>query len=97
MARENDGTPLKELINKYLDSINIKSKIFEINIKEHWEKVMGTFIAQKTKDISLKEGVLTLKIDSPIIKNELKMGKSKIIDLLHQEIGQKCISEINIR
>ncbi len=97
MARDNDGTPLKELINKYLDSINIKSKIFEINIKEHWEKVMGTFIAQKTKNINLKNGVLTLKIDSPIIKNELNMGKSKIIDLLHKEIGQNCIIEIIIR
>lgn len=97
MARENDGTPLKKLIDVYLDSINIKSKIFEINIKEHWEKVMGTFIAQKTSNIKLNDGILEIKIDSPIIKSELSLGKTKIKALLHEEIGTECIKEINIR
>ena len=55
---------------------------------------MGKPIATRTLKLFIKEKKLYVKLNSAPLKNELTLQKSKVLELLHAEIGEKVIVDI---
>lgn len=96
MPKHNEIT-LKEALQLYLKSIRAEGKMNEPDIRMAWRKLMGQFIVSRTQSLTFKEGRLTISLSSPALRQELEMGKSKIRELLNQELENEVISEIIIR
>lgn len=93
MKRTNDvniGDVIKEMINMY----NLNNKLDEVSIVNSWEALMGNSIAKHTKNIYLKDHTLFLKIDTPVLKNELLMSRTKIMETINKNAGKNLITEI---
>jgi predicted nucleic acid-binding Zn ribbon protein len=93
-ARRNQATPMKEAIESFLKSFDLKKQFNETYLVAFWEKIMGKYIASRTREISVKNRTLFLKIDSAPLRQELFMAKSKMIDMLNQEAGDKIVDEV---
>ena len=91
--RKNDQS-LKEAIQQLISAYRLNGKLNEAKIVSSWEKIMGKGIAARTRNIYVRKGVLFLTIDSAPLKQELFMGKAKIVDLLNQEVGEEFIKEV---
>ena len=50
-----------------------------------------------TKSVNLKDNILYIEVDNPILKQEILYSKQKIIDLLNEEINEKIINKIILR
>lgn len=96
MPKHNEIT-LKEALQLYLKSIRAEGKMHEPDIRMAWRKLMGQFIVSRTQSLIFKEGQLTISLSSPALRQELEMGKSKIRELLNQELENEVIREIIIR
>ncbi len=92
--RRNNTEPLKNVIQRYLHAIGAKQKIKEIQLRNSWDKLMGVNIAGQTEYIFIKKGVFHIKISSSVVKYELSMMKSVIIERLNTEAGETLISDI---
>ncbi len=92
--RRNNTEPLKAVIQRYLHAIGAKQKIKEIQLKNNWENLMGANIKEQTEYIFIKKGVFHVKITSSVVKHELSMMKSIIIQRMNNIAGETLINDI---
>lgn len=93
MSRNNDKT-IKEAINDLLDSYRLRKKFDETALIAAWPELMGTAIANRTKQLYISDKKLFLRVESSVIKNELLMMKSQIIKRLNEKAGHEVILSI---
>lgn len=87
---------LKEAIDQLLDHYRIRSKVVETDIINSWEQLMGKMIANHTTEIYIKGTRLFLKVDSSVLKNELSLMKSGIMERVNNRAGKALIDEVII-
>lgn len=93
MRKPNDVT-LKDAISKMLDVYRIRRKFDETSIVAVWPEIMGTAIANRTKQIYIHDKKLFIRIESSVIKNELVLVRTGIIQKLNDHAGSVVINEI---
>ena len=94
MKRESNEEPLKVVIDKLLKAYRLESKLDEIDIVKSWGIVMGDTIANRTKKIYLHKKVLYVKLDSSVLRNELSMAKTKVMELLNKDLGKVVVEDV---
>jgi len=92
-----DPENLGEVLQQYLVAIGADKRIKEIRVMQEWDKIVGPAIARYTNDINLKDGVLTVKFRTAIIRNEISMRRSSLQKLLNESVGEELVKEIVVR
>lgn len=93
MRKPNDMT-LKEAISKMLAVYRLRGKFDETGIVAYWPELMGKAIANRTTQIYVSQKKLFVRIESSVIKNELLMVKSGILQKLNEHAGSEVITEL---
>jgi predicted nucleic acid-binding Zn ribbon protein len=93
MGRTNDKT-LKEAIEQMLQVYKIKRRYDETGIITAWPQMVGKSVANRTKEIYIHDKKLFLRIESSVIKNELIMMRTQIIDKINAEAKVILVEEI---
>ena len=89
-----DVKPLGDLIKEFYEQHRGAEYLDEVKVIESWPKVVGPFIASHTIDISIKNHVLFVRVDSDALRNELGYSKSLLIKNLNDIIGKEIVKEI---
>jgi predicted nucleic acid-binding Zn ribbon protein len=89
-------TTLKDAINELLRLYGLEEKMQGITLIKVWEDVMGRVIAKHTTDIFYKKKVLTVKIDSAPLRQELHYMQTEIIQKLNESMGKELVSELKL-
>lgn len=97
MRRNSNHESLGDVIRKLIDSYGLQNKLSEVQLIKAWEEVVGSSIARHTSEIWVKDGILYLRLDSSVLREELTYGKEKIIDLVNDFAGRKWITRVVIR
>jgi len=93
MRKANDK-PIKEAIEQMLNVYKLKRKFEETSVVAHWGDLMGKSVANRTKEIYIYEKKLFLRIESSVIKNEIQIMNSQIIQKINEKAGSVLIEEI---
>ncbi len=93
-TRRSQATPLKDAIESFLRTYDLKTKFNETYLIAFWERMMGSTIASRTKEIYVKNRILYLKIESSPLRQELFMAKTKLIDLINKDVGDSVVDDI---
>lgn len=93
MRKPNDVT-IKEAIGKMLSIYKLKGKLGETGVVSIWPEIMGTAIANRTTEIYVSNRKLFVRIESSVIKHELLMVRTGIIQKLNEHAGAEVITEI---
>ncbi|MGV3547816.1 MAG: DUF721 domain-containing protein [Pedobacter sp.] len=93
MRKPNDIT-LKQAIDKLLNHYKLRGKLVETGIVAMWPEIMGTAVANRTKQIYIHQKKLFVRIESSVVKNELLIVKSAIVDKLNEKSGSQVITDI---
>ena len=89
-----DVKPLGELIKEFYEQHRGLDYIDEVKAVNSWPKVVGPFIASHTIDLSIKNQVLFVRVDSDALRNELNYSKSLLLKNLNEMVGREVITEI---
>ena len=89
MKKSNELT-IKEAINELLNHFHLNENLYETRLTNAWERVMGKVIAKHTLDLRLKNGILFIRLDSAMLREELSYAKQKIISILNKELKEGC-------
>ena len=68
-----------------------------VNAREAWTNLMGNGVNNYTTAIELRNDTLFVSLSSSVLREELSLGKSKIIKLLNEELGKELITKIVLR
>lgn len=93
MRKPNDIT-LKQAIDKLLAHYKLKGKYDETGVVMLWPELMGSAVANRTKQIYVHQKKLFVRIESSVVKNELLMVKTAIVAKLNERVGSQAITEI---
>lgn len=93
MRKPNDIT-LKEALTKMLSVYRLRGKYDETGVVAHWPELMGTAVANRTTQIYVSQRKLFVRIESSVIKNELLMVRTGIIQKLNERAGSEVVTEI---
>jgi predicted nucleic acid-binding Zn ribbon protein len=89
-----DVKPLGELIKEFYEQHRGSDYLDEVKLINSWPKVVGPFIASHTIDLSIKNHVLFVRVDSDALRNELGYSKSLLMKNLNELAGKEILKEI---
>ncbi|GGB23296.1 MULTISPECIES: DUF721 domain-containing protein [Mucilaginibacter] len=93
MRKTNDKT-LKEAIEQMLNVYKIKRRFDETGVITAWPDLVGKSVANRTKELFVRDKKLFLRIESSVIKNELMLMRSQIIEKINNEAKSVLVEEI---
>ena len=89
-----DVKSLGDLIKEYYSLHKGPNYMDEITVINSWSKVVGPFIASHTIDLSIKNKVLFVRVDSDALRSELNYSKSLLLKNLNELVGKEIVHEI---
>ncbi len=96
MKKRNDLT-LKEAIAAMLRENRLDEPMREKQVRAVWDRLMGEAISTYTTEVSLRQGVLCVRVISAPLRQELSLARDKIRKLINEEMGEACVREVVIR
>jgi predicted nucleic acid-binding Zn ribbon protein len=93
MRKANDKS-LKEAIEQMLNVYKIKRRYDETAIVSAWPDLVGKSVANRTRELFIKDKRLFLRIESSVIKNELVMMRNQIIQKINDDAKTELVVEI---
>ena len=85
---------LKKAIKEAIDGTGIDSALNQEAAIIHWKEAVGEVISSITKAEKVESGVLTIKVETPVWRQELHMQKEEVINKINKKIGTNAIREI---
>lgn len=89
-----DVKPLGDLIKEFYELHKGPDYMNEIKVINFWPNVVGPFIASHTIDLSIKNNILFVRVDSDALRSELSYSKSLLMKNLNAIAGKEVVKEI---
>ena len=93
MSDPNQNT-VGELIKAFYEERRGPGYLDEVKIVKSWPEVVGPFIAQYTRDVAVRNGVLYVRITSDSVRSELSFSKSVLRKNLNDLVGYELLTDI---
>ncbi|MEZ2335101.1 DUF721 domain-containing protein [Mucilaginibacter sp. RCC_168] len=93
MRKANDKS-LKDAIDQMLNVYKIKRRFDETAVVAAWPELVGKPVANRTKELFIRDKKLFLRIESSVIKNELMMMRAQIMDKINEKANGVLVEEI---
>ena len=87
------GDILKEIIQ----SNKLQPGMDQVAVLDAWKSLMGNGVNSYTRNIALKGSTLYVELTSAVLREELGFGKTKIIQMLNEELGKEIVKEVVLR
>ncbi len=95
--RKSNSQKIGEVIGDYLRELKIERKILEARLVNAWPSIAGPTIARQTEKVYIRGTVYYVHVKSPVLRNELSYMKTRIMEVLNEQAGQKFITGIVLR
>jgi len=95
--RKKNASTLGDAIKAYLKAMGLDKKLKEQELINSWEETLGKNVSNATSNIYIYNQKLFVEIDSSIIKNEILMIKSSIVQSLNKKVGEIIIRDIIVK
>ena len=95
--RASNEQPLKEVIDDWLSKHPRANKAKETRIAHLWGQLLGPSVKNRTKNIYFKGGILSIKLDSSVLRNELMFAKESIIKNINKELGEDLVTDLVLK
>lgn len=95
--RQNSHLNMGDALNEFIQENKLQKGIDKVDTREAWAKLMGNGVNNYTTQVELKNETLFVSLSSSVLRQELSMGKSKIIVMLNEELGKDLVKKLVLR
>ncbi|MEM8846397.1 MAG: DUF721 domain-containing protein [Bacteroidota bacterium] len=95
--RQNSYLPLNEALQEFIKESKLQKGMDKVDARRAWEELMGNGVNSYTNAIELRGETLYVSLSSSVLREELSLGKSKIIAMLNESLGQELIQKLVLR
>ena len=87
-----------DVLPKLMQQLGLKERLHENEVIDAWTHIVGDFIAAHSAPVSLREGVLHVRVLQPALHYQFEqISKPEILRKLKQRFGAKTIKQIRFR
>jgi predicted nucleic acid-binding Zn ribbon protein len=86
------------LLPKMMQRLGLRERLHEVEVMEAWQQIVGEFIAAHSAPMTLREGILYVRVLQPALHYELEqVSKIDILRKLKQRFGARIIRDVRFR
>ena len=94
----NAGIHLAEkFVTTILRAAGAEDGLHEDQVRETWKDLAGEFIARHTEPLSVKGGVLILRVTQPTLRFQLEQMKPMLLKRIRNQLGEDRIKSIKFQ
>ena len=97
MAKEKNIHSLSEALNAFIKENKLQKGIDKVMVRKAWEKIMDNGVNNYTTAVELRNETLYVSLSSSVLREGLSHGKSKIIDMINEELNKDLVKNIVLR
>ncbi|NAS11389.1 DUF721 domain-containing protein [Poritiphilus flavus] len=97
LKRRKNNLSLGEALSEFISENKLQQGMDKVDARLAWENLMGNGVANYTTGVELQGSTLYVSLSSSVLREELSLGKSKIIKMLNDELGKELIRKIILR
>lgn len=96
--RKSGPTPLKAVVDEIVRKFGWEEEMRTESVRMKWAEIVGASAAKVSTVKNLDEnGVLSVRVDSPVWKSEIWLRRNELVKKLNDKLGYKIIKELNVR
>ncbi|MEW2921555.1 DUF721 domain-containing protein [Muricauda sp. ANG21] len=95
--RQNSNLPLSEALNEFIKENKLQKGMDKVDAREAWANLMGNGVNNYTTGVELKNDTLFVSLSSSVLREELSLGKTKIIAMINEELGRELVKKLVLR
>ena len=95
--RKSNQQQIGAVIKKLLKNQQLEERLQELDLLDNCKEILGENLMKFVKEISIKDGILNIKVSSAVVRNELSYQKSKIIEKMNNQAGNEIVKEIILK
>lgn len=95
--RNNEHMALSEALSEFIKENKLQKGMDKVDAREAWTNLMGNGVNNYTTSVELKNETLYVSLSSSVLREELSLGKSKIITMINEELGRELVKKLILR
>lgn len=95
--RNNDNLNMGEALREFIKENRLQKGMDRVEVRKAWAKLMGNGVSNYTSGLELRGDTLFVSLSSSVLREELGLGKSKIITMLNEELGRDVVKKLVLR
>lgn len=95
--RKNDNLNMSDALKEFIKENRLQKGMDKVEAREAWKNLMGNGVNNYTTAIELRGNTLFVALSSSVLREELSLGKSKIITMLNEQLGKELIKKLVLR
>jgi hypothetical protein len=88
---------LSGILREFIAANKLQSGMDKVNARNAWRKLMGNGVNNYTTSVELRNETLFVSLSSSVLREELSLGKSKIIAMINEELGRELVKNLVLR
>ena len=92
-----DVKNIKDLVMQNLRENGLETPLLQKRLVDAWPEVAGPSVARFTREVSIYNQVLYVKLSSPVLRTELSMRRQTFIDKLNHIVGARIITDVRFK
>lgn len=84
------------LVESVLADLRLNEGIEESRLRGAWREVAGEFVAKHTEPVSLRDGLLTLRVLQPSMRFHLEQSRGELRTRLQSRLGRKTVRDVRL-
>ncbi len=89
-----DVIPLGDLVMRNLRSQGLETPLMQKRLIASWPVVAGEVIARYTRELSISNQTLIVRLRMPALRTELSMRRQELVYKLNSYVGAQVIADI---
>jgi len=94
--KRTDAQSLDSVIAEWIRENDLEKPLLEHRVVEQWDTILGPTIARYSRDISVKDGMLRVRITNAALRQELFEQRYKLIQKLNDAVGGEAVKDIRL-
>lgn len=92
-----NNQPVGQVLREMVRELRLGSKLTQSEIRALWQRELGPVINRHTAELRFRNGVLTVKVNSAALRQELLYNRVALAERLNKELANGEIREIEVR
>jgi hypothetical protein len=85
-----------ELVKSFARIYGFEDKLLAFEIKDFLEEYLDESLFNEIESVNIEDKTITIKIDSPLLKNDFKMRKSVYLKKFQDKFGEDKFTDLQI-
>ena len=85
-----------ELVKSFARIHGFEDKLLAFEVKDFLEEYMDAEMFQEIESVNLKDKILSVKIKSPLLKNDFRLRKIFFLKKFQEKFGEEKFSDLEI-